>query len=142
MTSAETSLYFAGLYDRFATPAGWSCVSRDYFAHMRFPLRAIAPHLIRRGALRNLHGQGTGRLAASDVADLARRNADALATTLGRRPFFLGDEVHTVDASAFGLLWAISSNPFESAVRSAVERHVNLREYVARLRARYWPEYV
>src|SRR5258708_29994613 len=66
----EGHLYFAGLYERFATPEGWVCTGRDYFAKFPVPLRQVGPHLVRRGVLSILHGQGTGRLPRAEVADL------------------------------------------------------------------------
>jgi glutathione S-transferase len=135
----EGHLYFAGLYDRFATPEGWARTGRDYFRHIPFPLRPIVAAAVRRGARRNLHGQGTGRLSRAEVGDLARQDLKAIATMLGDKPYFLGETARTIDATALGFLWAMSSNPFESACRAAVESHANLVAHVARMRAAYWP---
>jgi glutathione S-transferase len=134
----EGHLYFAGLYDRFATPEGWERTGRDYFQHLPFLLRPVVAAAVRRGALKNLHGQGTGRLPRSEVADLARQDLRAIAATLGDKPYFLGDAARAVDATALGFLWAMSSNPFESACRAAIESHANLVAYVDRMRAAYW----
>jgi glutathione S-transferase len=136
----ESHLYFAQLYERFATPEGFACVRRDYFAHLPWPLRALAPLVVRRRALANLHGQGTGRLAREEVAELARADVLTLATVLGDRPHLLGAQPRTVDATALGFLWAATSHPFESAVRTAIESHPNLLDYLARMRAAHWPD--
>lgn len=136
----ESHLYFAALYERFATPEGFACVRRDYFAHMPWLVRAILPGVIRRAALRNLHGQGTLRLAREEVAEMARSDVRALAAMLGDRPYFLGAQPRTIDATALGFLWAISSHPFESASRAAFESHPTLVSYVARMRSAYWDE--
>lgn len=136
----ESHLYFAALYERFATPEGFACVRRDYFAHLPWPLRVLLPLFVRRNALANLHGQGTGRLTREQVADLARADVRALATFLGDRPFLLGAQPRTIDATALAFLWAATSHPFESAVRTAIESHPNLLDYLARMRAAYWPD--
>jgi glutathione S-transferase len=137
----EEHLYFCGLYARFATREGWAHTSRDYFAHMAFPARIVAPFLVRRIAMKNLHGQGTGRLPRATVEERARRDLHALSTVLGDKPYFLGDQPRSVDATALGILWAISCVPFESAAKSAVEGHPNLVAYVSRMRARYWDDF-
>lgn len=141
-STLEGHLYFAaGLYERFATPEGWACTRRDYFRHMPAPIAWLAGLLVRRNALRNLHGQGTGRLPREEVAALARADLDALAATLGDQPFLLGDTARTIDATALGFFWAISSHPFESASRTALESRPNLVAYVARMRAAYWSDW-
>jgi len=136
----EEHLYFCGLYARFATPEGWAHTKRDYFAHLPFPARMIAPILVRRGAMKNLHGQGTGRLPREDVEERARRDIEALSTLLGDEPYVLGDTPRTVDAAALGILWAITCVPFESAAKRATEEHPNLVAYVHRMRERYWSD--
>jgi hypothetical protein len=134
----EEHLYFCGLHARFATPEGWSHTKRDYFAHMPLPARIIAPFLVRRLVMRNLHGQGTGRLTRDEVEERARRDLHALSIVLGDRPYFLGEAPHTVDATALGILWAISCTPFESAAKTAIASHPNLVAYTARMKERYW----
>jgi hypothetical protein len=137
----EGHLYFAGLYERFATPEGWARTKVDYFKDLPTPLRFVAPIIAGRAARRNLHGQGTGRLSRTDVAALAREDMSAIAATLGDKLYFLGKTAHTIDATALGFLWAISSNPFASACREAVESHPNLVAYVARMRGAYWSDF-
>ena len=134
----EGHLYFAALYERFVTREGWAFTRRDYFRAAPMAVRTFAPLIIRRGAIRNLYGQGTGRLARADVAELARRDLQAIATTLGSRPYFLGAAPHTIDATALGFLWAISSHPWESACRDAIESHATLVAYVSRMREHVW----
>jgi glutathione S-transferase len=137
----EGHLYFAGLYDRFATSEGWERTKRDYFRVLPAPLRPVVAWSVRRNAIRNLHGQGTGRLPRAEVAELAREDLRAIAAILGDNPYFLGDAVRTIDATGLGFLWAISHNPFESACRTALESHPNLVSYVARIRAAYWSDF-
>jgi glutathione S-transferase len=137
----EGHLYFAGLYDRFATQEGWERTKKDYFRGLPAPLRPAIAWSVRRNATRNLHGQGTGRLPRAEVAELAREDLRAIAGMLGDNPYFLGNAARTIDATALGFLWAISRNPFESACRTALEAHPELVSYIARMRAAYWPDF-
>lgn len=136
----EESLYFAGLYERFATPEGFAAVRVGYFRHVPWPLRALAPLVIRRQALKNLWGQGTGRRSRADVAEGARADLRALAASLGSRRYFLGDRPHTIDATAFAFLWGMSSVPFESALRTELAAHENLVAYVKNGRAEWFAD--
>ena len=136
----EESAYFCGLYERFATPEGFAQVRVGYFRHFPWPIRVIAPLMVRRASLRNLWGQGMGRRPRAEVAQMARADIRAISGTLGSQRFMLGDEPHSVDASAFAFLWAMSSVPFESALRSEIEAHENLRTYVTTCRAKWFPD--
>lgn len=134
----EGHLYFCGLYERFVTPEGFACTRRDYFRHAPRLVRALLPYVLRRAQRKNLHGQGTGRLTRAEVGEIARADIAAIATTLGGSDFFLGPRPRTIDATALGFLWALSSHPFESACREAIESHPALVAYVARMRSAFW----
>ena len=57
-----------------------------------------------------------------------------------KKPFFFGREPTGVDAAVFAFAAAALCPIFTSPVRSAAERHDNLRAYVGRMTARYYPE--
>lgn len=137
----EESLYFGSVWERFMTKEGFAYVARDYFRLAPWPVRKIAPDMIRRNIVRILHGQGTGRLPPAEIAARARADVDAVATTLGDSPYLLGSEPSTFDASMFGFMWAIHSIPYPSYTRDAMLAHPNLLAYLERMRARYWSDW-
>jgi glutathione S-transferase len=71
---------------------------------------------------------------------LATRSIDSIADYLGRKPFFLGAEPAGVDAAIFAFVAGTLCPYFESPLRSAAERHDNLRRYVGRMTKRFHSE--
>lgn len=135
----EEHLYFAGAWERWVD-TGAARTAVDYFRHLPWGLRQLAPLIAGRGIRRNLHGQGMGRHRAEDIRAAGIADIDALATLLGEGPFVLGAP-STVDATALGVLWALSANPFPSVFRDAVLARPNLVAYTARMRGRYWSDW-
>jgi glutathione S-transferase len=134
----EESFYFCVLWERFTTSEGFAFVRRDYFRHAPWPVRVIAPLVVRRNVRRILHGHGTSRLSPSQILEHARADIGAVAATLGDRPFLLGDTPSSFDAVLTGFVWCASVIPYPSVMREAVVAHENLTAYLARMRERYW----
>jgi glutathione S-transferase len=133
----EESLYFTGLWERWISDAGYAHTARDYFAHMPLIARAVVPAVLRRKIRRDLQGQGTGRHPPETIAAHTRADADALAALLGDKEFMLGAP-STVDASVYGVVTAMTANPWDSFVKQAIEARPNLIAYRERMKARYW----
>ena len=132
----EEHLYFIGLADRFIGE-GWAHTAAGYFGHLPIGPRWIVPGVVRRRALRNLHGQGMGRHPRSVRLALAQADLAALAQLVGDHEH-LFSTASTVDATLVGFLWAFSANPFPSVVGSALAEHPSLVAYLDRMRDRYW----
>jgi glutathione S-transferase len=82
-----------------------------------------------------------GRHSRAEIVELATRSIDAVADYLGQRPFFMGSEPTGVDAAMFGFVAGVLCPQFESPMRAAAERHDNLKRYVARMTARFYPDF-
>lgn len=136
----EEHTYWAGVHDRWLTDAGFEATAAGYFRHLPAVGRAIVPRVLRRRMRGYLYAQGLGRHPPETIADLARADLAALASVLGDREFLLGPP-STVDATATGLLWALSCHPFPSAATDAVRAHPTLLAYLDRMRATYWSDF-
>lgn len=58
----EEHLNFCLVYDRWVVEENWRALRVNFFADMPAVIRLIVPALVRRQVLRNLSGQGIGRL--------------------------------------------------------------------------------
>jgi glutathione S-transferase len=87
-----------------------------------------------------LLAHGMGRHAPAEVAALATRSIDAMAAYLGQKAFFMGAEPVGVDATVFSFVAGALCPTFETPIRSATERHDNLKRYVGRMAARFYPD--
>ena len=136
----EESLYWPLVWFRWVDDEGWPTVDRDMLKPVLPPvLRTVLPPLIRRNLTKATHAQGIGRHERSEILAYVDRDLGALSTFLGRKPYFLGEEPSSVDATAYGfvnlLLWA---PPAGNAVQQRTREHANLVAYAERMRDRYY----
>jgi len=90
---------------------------------------------------KSLYAQGMGRHSAAEITRLATRGIDAIADYLGEKPFFMGSEPTGADATMFGFIAGALCPLFDTSIRGAAERHDNLKRYVGRITARYYPDF-
>ena len=81
-----------------------------------------------------------GRHSPVEITALATRAIDAIADHLGQKPFFMGAEPTGADATMFAFTANVLCPIFETPIRTAAERHDNLKRYVGRMTARFYPD--
>jgi glutathione S-transferase len=139
----EEHLYWIICYFRWKEDAGWR-IYRPAFIPLAASLgvpRPLAPLMlpaIRRGMVRALRAQGTGRHTAEEAAQIGARILDAAADLMGDGPFFLGERPSTLDATAYAFLAALLRVPIEGSLLEHARGKANLVSYVDRMKARYW----
>src|SRR3990167_3708918 len=128
----EENLYWAVVYTRWIEPDGWTKTKLAFFDSMPVPLRWLVPTLARRGLIKELHGQGMGRHQRQEIHAIGQRDITALADYLGDKPYFMGEQPCTLDATVYAfmanLLWA----PVESVLKQHAQRYPQLQAYCAR----------
>jgi glutathione S-transferase len=87
-----------------------------------------------------LHGQGIGRHSTDEITAIGIRSIDAMAAYLGDKPFFMGNVPAGIDATMFAFAVSAICPLFESDLQRAAASHDNLRRYVGRMTARFYPE--
>jgi glutathione S-transferase len=122
----EDHLYFIMVYSRWLDPAGWPAVSAAFFEPLPWVVRPLGRRIARRRVRGMLHAQGIGRHSHDEIYEFGRRDLDAIATFLGERPFFAGDQLTTIDAVAYGFLANILYVPVETELKRACEDYPNL----------------
>lgn len=137
----EDHLYFAMVWFRWLDPENFAKGPAHFADGAPQDQRdALRRELLARKQA-DLHGQGLGRHAPEEIAQLGQRSIDALAVLLGERPWLMGEAPSGVDATAFGMLACVLTPFFDTPLRRAAGRHANLVDYVARLMRRYYPEH-
>ena len=136
---AEDNLYWAVLHSRWMIDANFNMGPRSFFNAMPAPLRLAIVPMVRRQVRKALHAQGMGRHTQSEIDRLGSRTIDAIATHLGQKPHFMGAEPVGVDATIFALVANVLCPEFDTPLRTTAEGHDNLRRYVGRMTARYYP---
>jgi glutathione S-transferase len=134
----EEDLYWALLYTRWIDAAGFALAREAFFARLAPPLRWVVPHLARRGLRRQLHAQGMGRHSREEIMQIGCRDIAALAAFLGSKPYFLGEQPTSLDASAYAFLANIVQVPLDSPIKQEALGHANLVAYGERMKTRYY----
>jgi len=138
---AEDNLYWAIVDARWMINANFDKGPRRFFDVIPAPVRALVVPVIRRQVRKNLHAHGMGRHSRSEIESIATQGIDATANYLGQKSFFMGAEPTGVDATIFAFAACALCPLFDTPIRAAAERHENVRRYVGRMTARYYPEH-
>jgi glutathione S-transferase len=134
----EENLYWAMVYDRWATPENWPVLKGSVLGRIPAPIRAVLAPFARRGVKRQLAGHGMGLHTPEEIAQIARRDIDALAGLLGDQPWFFGDTPSETDAVVYSLLANIAFTGFASPMRAMIAGHPNLTAHLERFRAKFY----
>jgi glutathione S-transferase len=136
---AEEQLYWILLHDRWMIDGNFRKGPARFFDKVPAAVRPLAAAMIRRKMRAALHAQGVGRYSPDEIAALGARSIKAIADFLGDKRFFMGSEPTGADATVFAFVCAALCPYFESRLRGAAERRDNLRRYVGRMTALYYP---
>lgn len=133
-------VYWLIVYFRWQQNEGWKHLKKDYFAHLPAYLKIFLPTLVRKGVVKSLNHQGTGRHTSQEVLVMATRTLNAIAIILGDKKYFMGDLVTSVDASAFAFLVNILGTPFDDPLKKLLKKHKNLVLFCDRIWRHFYPE--
>jgi glutathione S-transferase len=136
----EDNLYWVVVRDRWMDDENFTKGPRRFFDRVPAPIRPLIVPMIRRKVRGALQGQGMGRHAEAEIQALGIRSIEALADFLGDKPFFFGANPTGVDATVFAFVAGVLCPVFASRTRTAAEQRENLRRYVGRMTARFYPE--
>lgn len=134
----EENLYWAMVHDRWVRPENWPILKGSVLGGIPAPLRAVLGPVARRGVHAQLRGQGMGLHSAQEIAQVARRDIDALAAMLGDQTWFFGDAPTQTDCVVYGLLANIRDPDFVSPMKAMIQDHPNLNAFLDRFRDRFY----
>jgi len=137
---AEDHLYWTIVDARWCDDANFAKGPAAFFKRIPAPVRPVVAALIRRKVRKSLHAHGIGRHSAEEKAYLGARSVAAIADFLGTKSFFMGGEPTGVDAAMYAFVASSLCPLFDTPLRAAAESHDNLKRYVGRMTARYYPE--
>lgn len=134
----EENLYWAVVHTRWAQDDGWALTKSAFFATLPVPLRWIVPALARRGLLAEMRGQGMGRHSGEEIHAIGCRDVTAVADFLADKPYMLGAQPSSLDATAYAFLANLLWAPVDSPIRRHAQGRTNLEAYCQRMKAQYY----
>jgi glutathione S-transferase len=132
----EESLYFVLVWSRWADEAGWAELRTHIEPLMPAVVRWLVPGIIRKKVVASTVAQGTGRHTRDEIYALGKADLEALAALLGDRPYLLGDQLRTIDVTAYAFLANIMLWTKPSPLTDAARSLPVLEAYVKRIAAR------
>jgi glutathione S-transferase len=135
----EQNLYWAMVNDRWNTPENWTLLKSSVLGAIPAPLRVILAPLARMGVRKQLKGHGIGSHNRAEIAEIGKRDIDALADMLGNQNWYFGHEPTEADAVVFSLLANIHYVDFASPLKQFIMANDNLVAFLDRFKARFYP---
>jgi len=135
----EEGSYWVGLYARWLEPEGYVKI-KALLAPLMPPVlrRGILP-LLRRGVAKAGHLQGTTRHSRHEIYTIGKADLTSVSKLLGDKPFLLGEQPRSFDATVYAFLISLLWAPFADELRAHVAVELpNLEAYCRRMKARYW----
>lgn len=134
----EENLYWVELYARWAEDDNWAVTRKLFFSELPLVLRSIVPSLVRRDILRNLDGHGMGRHSREEIYEIGQRDTKALSDFLSDKPFLMGENPTSLDATGYGFLSNQLQTELPSALSDYTQQFENLKDYCDRMEAKFW----
>lgn len=137
----DENLYWCVVHSRWINEGNWPKLKDYFFGKMPFPLRAIISRVAQKRVKKALYAHGLGRHSEAEIIEIGVRDITALANFLGDKPYFLGDQPSSLDASAYGVLAQMTKfSGLSSPLYDAARGHQNLMDFINRFHERYFPE--
>ncbi|MCA1952650.1 MAG: glutathione S-transferase family protein [Hyphomicrobiales bacterium] len=136
----EDHLYWLMIVERWANPGNFEKGPKQFFKAAPALIRPFIVWMVHRRLKKTLHGQGIGRFTEAERRLLVDRAFRAIAALLEGRAFAGGDAPCGADATLFAFVQGLLCPHFESMCPEIAARYPVLDAYVARMRARFYPE--
>lgn len=136
----EDHLYWGIVYSRWQDENGWMHWRDALFSSVPKFLFFL-PNLIRKKALKELHGQGFGRLAADEIYQVCSQDLWAMEQLFTRAPFFFGDQATTLDACLYSFVGSILFTPWDFPLKQSLLLCPKLLAFYKRMTEAYFPEF-
>ena len=91
--------------------------------------------------LHEFYWSGRGRHTPEEVGRHAREEFDAISTYLGDKPYFMGDQATSIDATLYAWLVHTIRVPFPSSIGEYGKALPHLMAYCDRMRDRYYDDF-
>jgi glutathione S-transferase len=138
---AEDHLYWLLVESRWLNDESWPLLKAVFFAGLPPLVRSVVPGIVRNQVRKTLRAQGLGRHGREELELFARQDLEALAATLGDRPYMMGERLSSADGAVFGLLSSIYYPDLATPLKAAALEHPSLAAYCDRIMAQFFPNY-
>ncbi|WP_028388048.1 glutathione S-transferase family protein [Legionella fairfieldensis] len=133
-------IYWILIYMRWQNEVNWLQVKNAFFNKLSCFAKLFISRRVRKQILQALYAQGTGRHSYEEVLQMGYKTLDSIAEFLGEKKYFQGDEITSIDATAFAFLANIVWVPYDDALKNHVHKFKNLLSFCERMWNTFYPE--
>jgi glutathione S-transferase len=134
----EHTYWCAVIQPRWREEANW-----EIYLPIIFGASPVPPEVhrtmeeFRKLILSEFLGQGMGRLPGNVVYERARADIDAISDLLDSKPYFMGEQLRSIDANVLSILDHIIYAPFKFDAKDYALNKKNLLDYCGRMNERF-----
>lgn len=92
----------------------------------------------RKTVLQQMHAHGIGRHSQSEIAQIICGDFQALSDFLADKPFFMGDQPTTLDATAYAYIGNFIKPPYSSPIVDYLLQRANLCQHYERMNQQFF----
>ncbi|SMF12373.1 glutathione S-transferase family protein [Pseudobacteriovorax antillogorgiicola] len=129
----EEFFYWALLHERWFIDENWVKLRDSYFGHIPAILRKFLAGMIRKSSFKSAWGHGMSRHSDQDILSLGSECLKHLAHYLGQKPYILGDQVSSYDATSYAFIASVLHSHLGPELRKSAESYHYLRDYDQRM---------
>ena len=137
--------YWVIMYSRYVVPQNWEAYRQSILqvvpADWPDAQKQAVADMMQKNIISQMQGHGIFRHSMEEIFKLGIEDFTAVSDYLGDKPYFMGNEPTTVDATLYGFLVNVMDVPFGSPVRDFCLSRPNLVAYCRRMGDRYFPEF-
>lgn len=134
----EEHLYWPMVYSRWIEEENFAQIKEIFFGKMPGPMKFIVPKVAIKKVKSQLKGHGMGLHRPAEVYQLGNENLQALSDFLADKPFFMGEQPTSLDATTYSFLAGIYEPPLSSPLKDYMKSLDNLVSYCERMKAQYY----
>ena len=138
----EENTYWGVVDIRYNVPENWQ-VYREVLASQLYPGVSSTEweplvEQIGERIRSQMYAQGIGRHSSSEIFQITSADFRALSDFLDDKPFFMGEQPTTLDATAYAFIGNVIKPPFKSPIVDYVIELDNLCQYYERMRQEFF----
>jgi len=125
-------------YSRFHDPAGWTLMKKARLKGLPPILGPLIVRIMRKRVLTYLKFLGLTDFTRDEVYQRGKQDLETLSQCLGEKPYFMGDQPTSLDATAFGFLAGLLWDPMPTPLKQDIRSLKNLDEFCERIKQKYY----
>lgn len=134
----EDRLYWALVFARWFEADSIPVIRDQFFDAVPKLMRNLVFKSVQKKLRRDAYGHGLMFHKPAQIYAFAEQDLAALSAYLGDKPYMMGEQVSSLDASAYGTLANILLATHSIKLTPIADKYPNLRAYTERMREQYW----